>query len=170
MIDPKVSFQRWYVDPLRKLQEIPNGDGGFVALSTSCFLYERYAVTVIKGGGGKADRDTKILQFMNDFNTDKPTAEAFWDVIRDGMLHQAMPKTGEFGKKTSMGWAFHGSLTKPVGMGKANGNDILLIEPWLFTERVITLWQANLDLLDKSKSFPWAQIVPIVFKNAISPK
>lgn len=163
MVDPKLSFQRWYVEPLRKLRELPNGDGGFVALSTSCFLYERYAVAAIKKRGKKADRDAKISQFTSDFKTDKTTAQAFWTIIRDGILHQAMPKTGKSAKAELPGWAFHGSLKRPVGMGKANGKDILLVEPWLFTDTVVKLWEDNLELLDKSESFPWAQVGPIIF-------
>jgi len=60
MVDPNILFERWFVRPLTKLRELPDGDGGFVALATSCFLYERYAVAAIKKSGGKADKEGKI--------------------------------------------------------------------------------------------------------------
>jgi len=42
--EARENFERWYVKPLQILERIPNGDGAFVALATSCFLYERYVV------------------------------------------------------------------------------------------------------------------------------
>jgi len=164
MVDPKILFERWFVQSLTKLRELPNGDGGFVALATSCFLYERYAVAAIKKSGGKADKEGKIRQFMSDFEVDEVTARTFWAVIRNGILHQGMPKTNEHGESPLPNWAFL-PINRPVQMGKSNGSDILVVEPWLFTEKVLQLWNENLPLIDQNKSFPWANVVPIVVKQ-----
>jgi len=88
MESPDLLFEKWYATPLRTLQSIPSGDGGFVALATSCFLHERYATSVIRNSPNptRVDRDAKFRQFMTDFEVDEDTAEAFWDVIRDGLL------------------------------------------------------------------------------------
>ena len=40
--DPQIVFNRWYRRPLTELEKIENGDGGFVVLVVSCFLYEGY--------------------------------------------------------------------------------------------------------------------------------
>ncbi len=165
MVDPRISFQKWYAIPLAKLSELPNGDGGFVALATSSFLYERYAVAVIKATGKKADRDAKIRQLAADFQIDLPVAQAFWDVIRDGMLHQGMPKVSEHGQTNLPKWVFHNDFPLPIQMGKANGDDALLIQPWLFTQRVVQLWQENLSLIEKNGSFPWANVIPMTIKQ-----
>lgn len=171
MFDPSTTFERWFVQPLAKLHEIPNGDGAFIALATSCFLYERYAVAVIKGSGGKADRQAKIAQFMADFTTNQATARAFWDVIRDGILHQAMPKQSGYDGKSLPVWQFHHSFKQPVELGTdPRGLSILKIEPWLFTKKVIDLWRQNLDLLDQNASFPWGNIGPILLTQSDNQK
>ena len=84
-------FRMWYVEPLRALEVMPEGQGGFIALATACFLYERYAAAVLNSQGKKADRSGKLRQLVNDFNVNDATAKAFWNVIRDGLLHQGMP-------------------------------------------------------------------------------
>jgi hypothetical protein len=164
MVEPKILFERWFVQPLARLRELPNGDGGFIALATSCFLYERYAVAAIKRSGGKANKEGKIGQFMGDFEVDEGTARQFWDVIRDGILHQGMPKANENDDSSSPNWAFV-SINKPVQMGKNNGSDILLVQPWLFTDKVLQLWNENQTLIDQNKIFRWANVVPIVMKQ-----
>ena len=160
MEKPEVLFDRWYVQPLKKLQEIPNGDGGFIALATSCFLYERYAVAVIKESGAKADEGAIIRQFAADFGVDEKVAQVFWDVIRNGLLHGAMPKQQEYGQHTLPRWAFRSDFPA-VELAEWNGERVLKVQPWRIMEKVISLWQQNLHLLDQSKSFPWANIVPL---------
>ncbi len=160
--DPQVRFYNWYVQPLRVLSEIPNGDGGFIALATSCFLYERYATAVLLATHGRAKTDDKIQQLANDFQIDLATATAFWRMIRDGLLHQGMPIINKQGENTLLGWAFRNEFEKPIQWGKVNGIDALLIQPWLFTQRVVQLWQENLTLIDKNSSFPWADVADLV--------
>ncbi|MCP4366615.1 MAG: hypothetical protein GY797_00660 [Deltaproteobacteria bacterium] len=158
MEKPEVLFDRWFVQPLNKLEAIPNGDGGFIALATSCFLYERFAVATINKSGGEADRPRKIEKFMEDFNTDRGTAEAFWSVVRDGILHQGMPKQKERGTKKLPGYILHYSFPDPVKLSDWGKESALLIQPWKFMNRVIELWQDNLELLEQNLSFPWAKI------------
>jgi hypothetical protein len=165
MQKPEVLFDIWYVQPLRSLKSIPNGAGGFVALATSCFLYERYATAVIKNspGGKKATKEAKISQFAKDFGVDEQTAKFFWTVIRDGLLHGAMPRQREYGEQTLPTWAFRHDFPEPVELFDYQGRPVLKVQPWLFMDRVISLWQENLDLLEQSDSFPWANIFPLPF-------
>lgn len=158
MINANILFDRWFVQPLGNLQSIPNGDGGFIALATSCFLYERYAIARLKVLGLKADDKQKIKMFVIDFSTDKSSADAFWNVIRNGILHQGMPKQKEYGKPLP-GYILHHSFIEPVKLTNVNGESILMIQPWLFMNRVIELWQDNLELIEKNESFPWANIL-----------
>jgi hypothetical protein len=48
-------FRLWYREPLDALEAMPSGQGGFIALATACFLYERYAVAVLNSQEEKAD-------------------------------------------------------------------------------------------------------------------
>jgi len=165
MEKPEALFDTWYVRPLRMLQSLPNGSGGFVALATSCFLYERYATAVIENSPNarKATRNAKINQFMNDFDVDEETAGAFWDVIRNGLLHGAMPKQRGHGKWPLPDWAFRHDFPKPVELFEHSGKLTLKVQPWMVMEKVISLWQENLDLLEQNDSFPWGNIGPLPF-------
>jgi hypothetical protein len=163
MLDNKNLFQRWFVNTLDVLSNMPEGDGGWVALAILCPLYERYAVAVIKKAGGKADKDGKIAQFMIDFEVDKTTATAFWTMVRDGIMHQAMPLVMEHGKHSTRCMLRDGD--NPVWMGKYTGRDCLFVQPWHFKDRVLQLWNENMSLLDQSNSFPWANIVRIEAKD-----
>ncbi|MBC7263407.1 MAG: hypothetical protein H5T64_03505 [Chloroflexi bacterium] len=159
---PEDLFEKWYVQPLERLREIPNGAGGFVALATCCFLYERYAVAVIEKSGHNADTSAIISQFATDFGVDKETAQNFWDVIRNGLLHGGMPKQQEYGQQTLPYWAMREDFPA-VELSEWCGKRILKVQPWQIMEKVISLWRENLHLLDRSKSFPWANILPLPF-------
>ena len=152
-------FDRWFVSPLEQLESIPNGDGGFIALATCCFLYERYAAAIIKKSGRKANTPSKIRQFADDFGTNEETAKVFWTVVRDGILHQALPKQSEYGRKNLPGYILHHSFTMPVELVDWGGEPALKIQPWRFKFRVIELWQDNIELLDESESFPFPRIM-----------
>jgi hypothetical protein len=149
-------FKLWYVEPLRALEEMPKGQGGFIALATSCFLYERYAITVLKAQGKKADKPGKISQLASDFDVDDATANAFWDVIRDGLLHQGMPMQQKQGKLLPR-YAFH-HLYPPMSLENINGELWLKVQPWKFMKKVLSIWDSNFELLKQSGSFPWANI------------
>lgn len=159
MTNSQELFDRWFVRPLGKLQSIPNGDGGFIALATCCFLYERYAIAIIKKSEVKADKSSLITQFAEDFSTSEETAKAFWSVIRDGILHQGLPKQSEHGKRKLPGYILHHSFINPVELADWGGEPILKIQPWRFMHRVIELWQDNIELLEESGSFPFPRIM-----------
>lgn len=162
---PEVLFHKWYVEPLRVLEGLSGGHGGFIALATSCFLYERYAVAVIKNspGKGKASKDAKISQLAWDFDVDEQTAKFFWEVIRDGLLHQAMPKQLDRGKEALLRWEFQHDFPKPIELVCEQKQRVLRVQPWLFMHRVIELWLENMDLLEQSDSFPWANVYRLPF-------
>jgi len=152
-------FDRWFVNPLGQLQSIRNGDGGFIALATCCFLYERYAIAVLKKHGSKANKPSLVRQFADDFDTSEETAKAFWSVVRDGILHQGLPKQSEYGRRNLPGYILHHSFTNPVELVDWGGEPALKIQPWRLMFRVIELWQDNLELLEASESFPFPRIM-----------
>jgi len=152
-------FRIWYVEPLRALEQLPDGQGGFVALATSCFLYERYRSAVLSAQGKKANISAMINQLSRDFNVDYSVAEAFWDLIRNGLLHEGMPLQRTHGVPLPR-WAFH-HLYPVIALEKCNGENWLKVQPWKFMNRVIELWDTNFVLLSQSNSFPWANIGPV---------
>lgn len=151
-------FTRWFVNPLITLESLPNGDGSFIALATSCFLYERYARACIKRSGKKGNRSSLIQQFSHDFGTNKKTAEAFWDIIRDGILHQGMPKQSNRGINDSPGYIFHHSFSVPVELVIWGNEPVLKIQPWRLMWKVIELCQADHELLVENNGFPFPNI------------
>ena len=162
METPESLFERWYVRPLRQLQQLPYGDGGFVALATSCFLYERLADALKKQGRikGKDRKPFLIDRLIIDFEVDRKTAEAFWFTMRDGLLHGAMPKKATRHEAEIKPWALRFDFPA-MQVILSEGQEILVVQPWLFMEKVLGLWQDNIHLLDKVDAFPWAKVVPL---------
>lgn len=159
-------FEHWYIVPIRWLQAVPNNDGSFIALATALFLYERYVVAKLQQKGMKATKERSIKQITSDFTVNDKTAKIFWNVMRDGLLHQGMPKQLEQGKKTYPDWIFHHTVdSPPIELRSHNGNILLFVQPWGVVNKVIALWQQDIDLLIKSDSFPWAQVFNLNTKD-----
>jgi len=153
-------FNRWYVKPLEALKSLPHGDGGFVALATVCFLYERYAKAVLTQAGQRADEDGVVRRFAQDFGTNLETAQVFWKVMRNGLLHQGMPMQRERGRQTLPRWVLSGRFHLPAQLVSQDGRHHLLVQPWLIVDMVVDLCQASLPLFAQNDSFPWADIAP----------
>lgn len=152
-------FHRWFEVPLRTLKTLPHGDGVFVALSTACFLWERYAVAILKEQELEVTEDTRRMRFVDDFAVDEGTARVFWNVIRNGLNHQGMPLQKR--EKHFAQWDFRSSYLVPVRLGESGGQPVLQVQPWLFVDRVLELWNSRLDLLQRSTSFPWGSVYGI---------
>ena len=155
---PDKLFERWYIVPLQMLRTISNGDGGFVALATAMFLYERYANARIKQLGKSAKPEELHKQFASDFVVEEEVAKVFWKVMRDGILHLGMPMQKEGGKELPP-WIFHNDFRQAVELCKIDGEQLLKVQTWLIVDKVISLWQNNLGLIAKNESFPWANIL-----------
>ncbi len=152
-------FEIWYVKPLRELELIPDGAGAFIALATSCFLYERYVDALVEEIGKRPSEQSRIKQLVVDFGIDEEAAQIFWDVMRNGILHKGMPKRKDRSRELPL-WRFHGKFSQPINLDKENNiSQELQVQPWLFMKKVISLWQENLDILDRNDSFPWAKIL-----------
>jgi hypothetical protein len=149
-------FQLWYVEPLHALENMQGGHAGFIALATACFLYERYATAALSAQGHRADREAKVNQLASDFGIDHETADIFWDVVRDGLLHQGMPMQKKQGKALPK-WAFYHDYP-PLALENIRGELWLKVQPWKFMNKVLGIWDSNFELLAQNGSFPWASI------------
>jgi hypothetical protein len=145
------------VRPLTSLEQLPDGDGGFVALATCCFLYERYAKAYLKTQQRGATRDALVGQFAADFSVDRDTAEAFWVVIRDGLLHQGMPMQHQSGKKLP-DWEASQNFAAPIEFDRGRSSPLLKVQPWLLRDKVFALYRARPELIPLSNSYPWGRI------------
>jgi len=156
-------FERWYVRPLRELERLPEGDGGFVVLATCCFLYERYAKAHLQDAEEKASTENVIARCAVDFGVQCDVAEAFWYVIRNGLLHGGMPKARDNRSQTSLpAWRIHGSFETAINLMPRNGKAELQIQPWLFRDRVLELFHTRPDLIAYDGNFPWGAVIKLV--------
>jgi hypothetical protein len=148
-------FNHWYVVPMACLKAIPNNDGSFIALATALFLYERYIIAKLqKKEVRNVSREEKKKQIASDFNINIDAAGTFWNVMRHGLLHQGMPKQLDFGKKLP-DWEFsHSEDSMPIELK----GRILVVQPWSVVDKVISLWQQEIELITKNVDFPWAQV------------
>lgn len=149
-------FDRWFVTPLKTLQEIPNGDGGFAALAISCALYERYAAAGHQKNHKKDNADPKIQKLSDDFNIEYTTAKLFWSIFRDGLTHQGMPKQSNFGNNDLPGYILHHDFPNAIAFCETEQK--LHVQPWRFTDKVLELCQADINLLFESESFPFPTV------------
>lgn len=167
-MNSKKSFNHWFVVPLQWLKAVPNNDGSFIALASALFLYERYIVAKIKSVGERATETRKVQQVASDFGVNSRTARIFWDVMRNGILHQGMPKLYEQGNKLP-DWIFHHDKSDfAFELREFGGQSLLIVQPWLVVEKIVHLWQENLDLLEQNESFPWAQVSSVTGSSSRS--
>jgi len=159
MASDRELFDLWYAKPLELLEKMPNGQGGFVVLAIACFLYERYAKSLLKSQGKKANSENMKAQLARDFSVDEESANTFWDVIRDGILHQGMP-IQKANNVNLPPWGFNASYPALL-LDEINGQPFLKVEPFKFMHRVLELWEGNFDLLQANESFPWAAITRV---------
>ncbi len=150
-------FERWYATPLAKLEEIPHGDGAFVAFSVALALYDRFARSCIDAAGQKADTVAMYKRLAIDFNIAEAEAAEFWEIMRHGVQHQVMPMQKQRNKPLTP-WLFNGSFQQPIAFETRSGKRVLQVQPWLFRDKVIDLYRQNPKMIDHNQSFPWASI------------
>jgi hypothetical protein len=132
-------FDRWFLKPIEALKKVPNNDALLFALTTACALYERYAA---------ANKETVSDQLAKDFNISSDAAKIFWEIIRVGLSHQAMPTQLNYGKTLSP-CRFSTKYSFPIEI--IGGQ--LKIHPWLVVDKIVSLWKQNIDRFD-NKNFP----------------
>jgi hypothetical protein len=129
-------FVRWYVTPVTKLREIPNGDGAFIALSVAFSLFERYYRIKSESqetdpNGGKFRKEAaKDLNVNTVFFTD------FWSTYRNGLLHQGTPKIYK-NKNRKHKWLISGEFDGYPTYFDKGGYRYICIDPWKFYDFIV---------------------------------
>jgi hypothetical protein len=152
-------FRLWFVEPIEKLKELPSGAGGFIAFMVGLALYERLIVAKLKVENNSTAELFVQQAMADDLKLTNQQQRIFWDMLRNGLLHQAMPKAG----KTCC--FFHHTFTGYPEFKMQNEALIICIDPWKFTDRVLGDFISNPSLIIASGSYPLASIVPIPFEK-----
>jgi hypothetical protein len=146
-------FERWFVAPVAKLKELPEGDGGFAAFMIGLTLYERLLKARLKSNNRPTTDTEFFLEMQKDLRLTEYERSVFWATFRVGLLHQAMPKAG----KTN--WELRDEFSGYPEFRVQNGRSVIYINPWKFTDRVLQEFMENPRLIAVSESFPLAVIV-----------
>jgi len=150
-------FRMWFVEPIENLKELRGGNGGFVAFMVGLALYERLIVAKLKLGNFEADDDAIQQAMSDDLKLSDTQRRIFWDMLRNGLLHQAMPKVG----KTRC--CFHHQFSAYPEFRTSDNRPVICIDPWKFTDRVLEEFLMHPSLIFASESYPLAYIGEISF-------
>ena len=100
-------FNGWFVEPIEKLKELPEGDGGFLALSAALFLCERYYRALAKIHCGRGDDETFKIEAAKDLGLSLDEFKCFWMVFRNGTQHQGIPRKYVDNNKVEYVWQIY---------------------------------------------------------------
>lgn len=156
-------FMRWFVKPFEKLKEIPDGDGGFIALSMALFLCERYykAEVNLQDEESTSRDDLFKNRAAEDLNVNQTFFLHFWQVYRNGMQHQASPKTYEVnhnGQNLTYKWSMDAAYDDVPSYFEDQGIRYICINPWKFCERMIQKIIDKPDCLTKSVRYELGRV------------
>ncbi len=153
-------FIKWYVEPIEKLKDLPNGAGGWVAFMVALALYYRLITARLKSRGesnGKDDINVKT-EMAKDLGLTLANLRKFWDMFRNGLLHKAMPKVKSRAGQTH--YRLDGSYSgSPQFIEEEDGVWVVCIDPWKFADRVLREFLSTPKLITVSDSCPLANII-----------
>lgn len=151
-------FDGWFVKPIEKLKDLPEGDGGFLALSAALFLCERYYRALTDTLDGKRDDETFKIAAAKDLGLSLDDFNHFWIVYRNGIQHQGTPKKF-IDKKNKIKYFFHISdeFSSIPETYKINAyKREIRLSAWKFADLIIRKFKTHPDVFHKaiSHTFP----------------
>lgn len=154
-MDSLEDFKKWFVVPIAEIKKLPNGDGGFVAFIVAIVLYERLIKAKLKSRNVEQTDENVRAEASRDLKLSLGQTTVFWDMFRNGLLHQGMPKAG----KTN--YAFQDSYSAFPVFKPSNGHETICINPWKFAERIIAEFVNNPQLINSTNAYPFPYIGPL---------
>jgi len=151
-------FDGWFIKPIEKLKEMPEGDGGFLVLSATLFLCERYYRALTDTLNGRRDDEKFKIAAAKDLCLSLEDFNSFWIVYRNGIQHQGTPKK-YIDKKNKIKYFFHISDEfkgiPEVYKINAYKREIRL-NVWKFADLIINKFKTNEAVFRKavSRTFP----------------
>jgi hypothetical protein len=141
-------FKAWFVRPL----EVLDINGGFIAFMVALALFERMVIAKLKLTGIPANKQTIKRKMSEELGLTEDEQSVFWNMFRDGLLHEGMPKVGR------TGFIFHSTFSERPEFGEYDGKPVICIDPWKFTDRILREYESNPRLITASDSFPLALV------------
>ncbi len=153
-------FDGWFVKPIEKLKELPEGDGGFLALSAALFLCERYYRALTDTLYGKRDDETFKIAAAKDLGLNLEDFNYFWIVYRNGVQHQGTPRK-YIDKKKELKYFFHideeFSGIPQIHKINAYKREIRL-NVWKFADLIINKFKTNPEVFRKAISHAFPEV------------
>jgi hypothetical protein len=149
---PIERFEGWFVRPIEKLEELPEGDGAFAALMIALPLYERYITAKLKIEGKPTGDEDIQAEISRDLGLGDGQRRIFWKIFRVGFMHQGM------GKQGPTKWVVSHTYGELPTFKSINGQNYVRLNPWKFAERVLNKYRADPRLITASDSFPLADV------------
>lgn len=149
---PAERFDGWFVKPIEKLKKLPGGDGGFAAMMIAIPLYERYIVGKLKLEGRPTGEEEIRNEIAADLRLNDHQRSVFWEIFRNGFMHQAMPKAG----KTE--WVVSDKYGELPEFKTYQGCSYVCLDPWKFVNRVLDKFKQDSRLIIASEGFPLADV------------
>jgi hypothetical protein len=150
-------FDGWFVNPIEKLKELPEGDGGFLALSAALFLCERYYRALTETLYGKRDDETFKIEAAKDLGLSLDDFKLFWVVYRHGIQHQGTPKKYVDKNKMKYIWQIADEFNAIPEIYKINAyKREIRLNVWKFADLIINKFKTNPEVFQKavSNTFP----------------
>lgn len=141
----RANFDSWYVDVLEKL--FPNREAGFAILMISFPLLERLLrnrANLLPSDGLNDSFYKELLRIFPAFS-DIRASRTFWQIYRNGLLHQVSPST-QNRKRLSLpiGWL---TIDKPGVSVDSDGG--IWVNPVDFAKRVLSEIQLDFETFSK---------------------
>jgi len=154
-LKPLDRFNGWFVKPIEKLKELPEGNGGFAVMMISIPLYERYIIAKLKLDGRSTSEEEIGNEVSVDLGLDDRQRRIFWNMIRNGFMHQALPKAGE------TKWVASDKYGELPEFKTYQGQIYICLDPWKFANRVLEKFIQDPRLISVSESFPLADVFSV---------
>lgn len=159
---PAERFNGWFVKSIEKLKELPEGDGAFAAMMIALPLYERSIIAKLKLDGKPRGEEDIARAIGADLELNEGQRKVFWEMFRNGFMHQGMTKAG----KTQ--WLLSHRFGALPEFRTYEEQSCVCIDPWKFADRVLSAFLKDSRLITASESFPLAGVFP-VRADAFSP-
>lgn len=149
---PAERFNGWFVKSIEKLKELPEGDGAFGALMIALPLYERYIISKLKLVGKSTSDEDVRREIGADLELDDRQRRVFWEMFRNGFMHQGMVKAG------TTKWLVSDRFGELPEFTTREGQSYVCVDPWKFADRVLRKFEQDPRLISASESFPLADV------------
>lgn len=153
-------FEGWFVAPVEKLKEIPEGDGAFVAMSVALFLCERFYRTKTNTHEGSRGDLAFRQAAAQDMHVADNYFEIFWKVFRHGIQHQGMPKELSLNNpERHYRWELRSdALAVPSFFQVDETHFMITIDPWKFCGFIFDKFRNEPDMLAKAESHAFGSV------------